>query len=51
MTSFVSCDVMPDIEDNIDIEINEEDSSAEKNRKITEYVFDKICTLGEAYES
>ena len=34
-----------------EFEINEEDSSAEKNRKITEYVFDKICTLGEAYES
>lgn len=25
MTSFVSCDVMPDIEDNIDIEINEDE--------------------------
>ena len=34
-----------------DFPITEECSSAEKNRIITEYIFDKICKLGEEHES
>ena len=31
--------------------VTESDSSSEKNKKITEYIFDKICDLGEKHES
>ena len=34
-----------------DFKVAESDSSSEKNKKITEYIFDKICDLGEKHES
>ena len=34
-----------------ELPISEEMSSTEKNKVISEYVFDKICSLGENYES